>query len=65
MLKLSYAIKASKAKVAAIALEAETQVRGYLQSEDVQKLQNLHSYILVFGGTKLKVMKEIRNRSRA
>jgi len=40
-------------------LEAHTQVKGYLEFEEVQQLNNLKSWVIVFVGEKAVIVEEV------
>lgn len=59
LFELKYLKKKDSGKLEQIRLEAHTQVKGYLQFEEIQQLKNLKSWVIVFVGEKAVIVEEV------
>ncbi|MBF0449693.1 MAG: AAA family ATPase [Candidatus Magnetomorum sp.] len=59
LFELKYLSKASEKGLKTKTDEAVAQVKKYLQLEEIQSLKNLKAYVLIFVGSKIKVIQEI------
>ncbi len=57
--ELKYLKKKDKNRLEQVSAKAESQLKEYLEFEEIRGLKNLRAYILVFVGQEAKVVKEI------
>ena len=57
--ELKYLSKASAKALMTKTDEAVTQIKDYMQFEEIKSLKNLIAYVLIFVGSEIKVVKEI------